>query len=237
MTCSLHFWFDMAVDASQLEDAPNPRRTRFSLRALFYLMTISVLAMGLLRSNRNLSHVRSELANANLEVRRWRREAGGLEIRDPKLFHAIAVPNEAEDFWKWRIWIPESTRYRVRLALNDIPENGVAKSADCTTMFDQPGEQIIRVWLQRDRTSDVGTLRLTLEAEGQGGGGGCSAGTIPLAEWGNQISALRGIGEQTRHYENRTSLVLFRCRLASSPSAASLNELAPGFMVWVEQVP
>lgn len=227
----------MGDDLSHLSHAVTSRRTRFSLRALFYLVTISALAMGLLLCGRKLSRLRAELDDAGLEISRWRREAGGLGIRDPKDLHAIAVQTEVDDFWKWRVWIPESKQYRVRMAVDDIPEAGIPSSAACTSSVDAPGEQIIRVWLQRDRTSETGTLRLTLEAEGQGGGAGCGAGTIPLAQWDNPKSVMRGIGSGTMSYGSPPSLELFRCRLASSPSAESLDKLSQGFMIWLEQVP
>jgi hypothetical protein len=75
------------------------RGFRFSLLALFLLMTIAALAIALIQA-------RTRLGSLEVEVDRLRKEAGFLSISDPDKVHVIAVPRTDPMTWRWRVYLP-----------------------------------------------------------------------------------------------------------------------------------
>lgn len=58
------------------------------------------------------------------EVGQWRGEAGVLTIDDPTKMHAIYRKPYQENTWRWRLYLPGETSYRVCCSANRVPRAG-----------------------------------------------------------------------------------------------------------------
>ncbi|MDZ4779158.1 MAG: hypothetical protein SGJ19_02785 [Planctomycetia bacterium] len=87
-------------------EGANTGRFRFSLRRFFVLLTLVVLAVSHLRTSYQFYLAEQELA-------KLRRETGYLQVGDPAAIHVVAVPFLDFETWRWRVYVPEGTTYRL----------------------------------------------------------------------------------------------------------------------------
>jgi hypothetical protein len=97
-----------------MEEAPPPRRPRFSLLTLLLLTTIVGLAIVVGLQWRELDPLRREL-------RQLRSEVGHLTIDDPTKAYAIAVPAMEDNHWRWRLYLPPGRQRDVFVYSGHLP--------------------------------------------------------------------------------------------------------------------
>src|SRR5262245_4620503 len=120
-------------------------RPRFSLLSALLLMTIVGLVIVVIQLWRDIKPLRAEL-------RRLRNEVGALSIEDPTKPHAIQVRIVDDNTWKWRVWIPEGKKYELKIATQDIPQQGFPQS-NGSMVLDEPGETWVQYRIARSPDS------------------------------------------------------------------------------------
>ncbi len=110
------------------------RRFRFSLRRLLIVLTVAVLVL-----SHGLSSYR--LYQAEKELAILRREGGFLQIQDESQVQFVALPQVAENTYRWRVHVPQGANYVSRVAVNDLPPEGFP--ADGDGMEVRAGEQVL----------------------------------------------------------------------------------------------
>lgn len=93
--------------------------TRFSLRSILLIVLVVALAIahGLLLFRHD---------KLQREVTQLRGEVGHLEVVDKSLVNVIAVPTVDRFQWRWRVYAPPGTMFKVGILTKAIPENGVS---------------------------------------------------------------------------------------------------------------
>src|SRR5262245_10957579 len=112
-----------------------PLRPRISILTALLLMTILGMAIVVIQQWRLIKPMRDELTLL-------RDETGRLSIDDPKKFHAIRVRADGEYAWKWRVWVPDGREYQLKIATENIPEDGYPSNSGMMTL-DKSGESWI----------------------------------------------------------------------------------------------
>ncbi len=201
--------------------APRPKpRFRYSLSTLLLLTTIACLAITVALLWREVRPLREE-------VRRLRDEVGELYVEDPTKLHAIRVNSDNELVWKWRLWIPEGKRYKLRAEGGKVPSEGFPRSGG-TTYLITPGETVVEYRIVKDPRSD--SWRGSLHAQGSSVG----ADFHPWVDWPSRSSTGGGVGTSTKMFEPGETAVLERKRVGQVRSSSNIPNPAEGFMVWIE---
>ncbi|MEN0111048.1 MAG: hypothetical protein AAF805_10020 [Planctomycetota bacterium] len=97
------------------------RRARFSVLAIFSLVTIAALVTGLAVTQRRNAEFAARLVSVRAENARLRAEQGVLTINDPTRVHAVRMPQLAEDVWRYRVHLPAGRSYYVAAQANGLP--------------------------------------------------------------------------------------------------------------------
>ena len=92
---------------------------RFSLWTVLVVFALVALLLA-------LTTTRKQLAEANRQLATFRNEMRYLTIEDSNNIHAISMPAFESKQWRWRIDLPDDTRYQMRIAYDDIPHDGMA---------------------------------------------------------------------------------------------------------------
>jgi len=197
-----------------------PVGVRFSLITLLLVTTLVALSITVVMLYRELRPLRQEVA-------RLRNEVGELHVADATTLHAIRVESGNELEWKWRIWIPKGTSYRLRGYGGSIPKEGYPTSGG-TINFLEPGEQVIRYSIRRDPRDGqwYGTLQTQDASVGKD--------LQPWVEWPSHRSNAEGVGTSTRAYTAGERVVLIRHRVSQATSSGGIEDPSAGFMIWLE---
>jgi hypothetical protein len=173
-----------------------------------------------------------ELLPLRREVRQLRNQVGILTIDDGSQIHAIDVPTDAENVWKWRIYVPRGQTAAMRFKTSDISATGYPQSQDRWPLID--GEQVVSLtikplkpggpyWISQVRTPRVvATISIN-----------------PKNFYAAAPSQSRNetTGSATAKIDSSGKLMLIRSRIADANQSNSLdkNDPLPGFMAWVER--
>jgi hypothetical protein len=95
-------------------------RITYSLATLLSVVIVAALILAY------VLHIRG-LPDAERELHVLRQETGRLTIDDRTKFHAVTVPVDEPNTWRWRIFLPKGHRYSWQIATKDIPPNSVPK--------------------------------------------------------------------------------------------------------------
>lgn len=140
-----------------MDDAPPPlkHRLRFTLRQLGVLVVFLGMGIALVMQYR-------ELASLRAEVRKLRAERGELTVEDPSKLYAIQAPQRENKVWKWRVSIPEGSKYWLYVRINGVPcnrpgfaltDDHLAELANDTVPLELPtGESEINLSISHDPT-------------------------------------------------------------------------------------
>jgi hypothetical protein len=104
-----------AVDA---EAKTGRRRARFSLLSLLLFTALVCLGISHFQTSHKLHETQQALAVANSEL-------GHLTVDDRGRYAALALPTFGPMQWRWRLHLPPGRRYRLRWAIDNVPESGV----------------------------------------------------------------------------------------------------------------
>lgn len=197
------------------------RLTRFSLLNLVLMTTIVSLGV-------TVYMLYQEVAPLRAEVKRLRDEVGELHIEDKTKLHAIRVETENELEWKWRIWLPEGTSYKLRGFGDDIPLESFPEMGG-TIYLREPGEHVVRWLIKHDPKNDRWEGRLHHDGSSVG------SDTQPWVEWGHWSASGSGVGTSTKVYDPDEQVELVRRRYTNEKSPpADPKDPLPGFMIWLE---
>ena len=94
---------------------------KISLVSIFLITTIVALLIAFYSSQTQLSATRAELT-------KLRNDYKVLNPSRPDLVRSIAVPAFKRNQWQWKIDLPDSNRYVLRMAYDDIPAQGMPTS-------------------------------------------------------------------------------------------------------------
>lgn len=214
------------------------KRPRFSLLTLLLLTTIVALAVSLAILYRDFLPLQAEVA-------RLRKELGELRVDDPSKLQAIRVETDNELEWKWRVWIPEGTVYRVRSHGDYSLPRGYPQGGG-TVYLREAGEHVLRYVIRRDSRDDrwYGTM--------QAGPTGVGKDLQSWVQWKNYSSTSSGVGTVTETFDLKQPVEIFRLCVTQEKDAAAKggsgsetgvaerNEAATddnrtdGFMIWLE---
>ena len=100
-------------------------RVTFSVLGLLLLVLVAAVIIGYAVNASRLYEAQRQLSEANRQLEILRQETGQLTIKDRTKFHAVAVPVDEPNTWRWRIFLPKGHRYAWRIATKDIPPNSV----------------------------------------------------------------------------------------------------------------
>jgi hypothetical protein len=197
-----------------------PIGSRFSLLTLLLLTAIIALSITVAMLYRELLPLREE-------VTLLRNELGELRVEDVTKLHAIRAETDNELEWKWRIWLPQGARYRLRGSGGSIPEHGYPTSGGAITLR-EPGEQVIRYTIRRDPRD--GQWYGTLQAQG----GSVGKDQHRWVEWSSKSSTESGVGTSTRSFRPEEQVELVRFRVSQAKSSEDIENPSDGFMIWLE---
>jgi hypothetical protein len=91
-----------------------PRRIRFSLRALILAAALLASAIG----NVLLVWQRGRLKR---KVRAYEKRLGVLHVTDRSRVHVVARPTVEDRTWRWRVWLPEDEEFFLCYGMGEIP--------------------------------------------------------------------------------------------------------------------
>lgn len=209
------------VDETRMTDASRrPTRIRFSISTLVLASTIVALSVTVATLYRELGPLRKEVAML-------RNEVGQLHVENPTKLHAIRIDTDNELEWKWRIWIPEGTSYRLRAHGGPVPKQAFPR--DGGTMFlREPGEHVIRYRIRRDPRD--GRWNGSLHTDS----GSVGKDRQRWVEWRSRSSTGGGIGTSTRSFDTDQQVEIIRHRVSQANRSDEIEEHAEGFVIWLE---
>jgi hypothetical protein len=91
------------------------KTTSFSIASL-------LLLTGLIAAVISHVSVSRELAETKRELTELRNESLLLDAEDDSQFHAVSLPTYGDLQWRWKVQLPIDGEYRIRYALDAIPE-------------------------------------------------------------------------------------------------------------------
>lgn len=203
-------------------DPPVPKkRLRFSLATVLLAMTLLGLTLTVAMLYRELVPLRKEVA-------RLRDEVGELNLGDRSQLHAIRVDTDNELEWKWRVWIPPGTVYRVRAHGGPVAKEGFPGDGGTVYIHDS-GEHMIRYRVRFDPKDN--RWEGALETRGASVG----ADDQPWVEWPSKSSTSEGVGKTTQAFKSDQPVLLIRHRVSKATSSSAIEDPAAGFMIWLER--
>jgi hypothetical protein len=131
-------------------------RVTYSVLGLLLLVFAVALIVGLVVNT-------GRLQEAEQELQVLRQETGHLTIEDRTKFHAVTVPTEEPNTWRWRIFLPKGHRYSWQIASKEIPQNTVPKGGhgSYSNGHDWENESVVLVTATLRKTDD-GDWRLSI---------------------------------------------------------------------------
>lgn len=202
-------------------------RPRLSLLSALLIMTIVGMAIVIVQLWREVSPLRKE-------TRRLRDEVGELSIEDDTKIHAIEVRTRDPLTWKFRVWVPQGQKVKVRARWGDVPRTGVPEAK---AGFDlNEGENWVTYRVNRGQDEDEWYVELESAYSGVGQ-------KIQEKERWWQWPKSAGIwGEGVQHStgafdDDQDTFILKRWRVAITLNSDDFKkmETPDGFMIWLER--
>lgn len=111
----------------------SPRRARFSLLTLVWLLTIAALSVGLWQTGREVLPLREEVA-------RVRKELGYFPVDDPSKIQIRRLRGKVPNAWRWRLYLPRSRSYTLYTFHGAAPDAAAfSKAKWCELLRGQRG--------------------------------------------------------------------------------------------------
>lgn len=202
-------------------------RFRLSVTNLLLLTVIVATSLTIVVLLQQVEPLRRQLRQAEDEISQLREEVGELVIADRSKTHAIEVDTGVDTQWKWRVWVPEGSRYDLVFFCRDIPLKGYPAGGDWVTRL-PPGEHTVEFRLGEVEPS--GARIATIRAP-RGLKATRVAWTFP--KW----VITRGVGRTTRTYATDKPIMLRRHRVSDEANPNTLSSATDGFMIWLEPAP
>lgn len=234
----------MTFESTSNATPVKPRwRFRFTVRTLLIVAALVGLALANVVSYLRARQVE---ADAELLVRRNQQELEMLRYHagfpvdgEPNGVQVVSLPLPLPDTWAWRVIVPYGERFELRYQLNDVPsqeftEGMKFEASESLRDFDAGLHTIIVQ--ARDEANGPGRLAIAVET------GGIEAQRfLPAPDGGlsqrdpSAYTTLVTGADRTESFDTLEKVPLIRLR-AAEPAKAEENPLAPGFLLWMEQI-
>lgn len=210
-------------------------RWRFSLRGLLVFTILILLVVSHWRTNQLLVQRESQLAEVRSRLEQVLNELGRFEIADREQAAAMVQPHQPE--YCWRVYLPPSAGYRLKVALAGIGPTGLPTRivADIPIRYDHAETFLVSVIL-RDPTGLPRTMEVDVDGvrrfEGELAGG---SALFASPAFGQGFYAGDG---QPRLFDPLAPIVLLRRQMiatATQPTFEDWQKPQEGIMVWLEK--
>ncbi|TWT96995.1 hypothetical protein Pla108_27720 [Botrimarina colliarenosi] len=206
---------------------------KFSLKTLLVLTTIVALVVTLAVTQR-------ELADKSSQLESYRNEMRYLSISDANKINAISIPGFGRKSWRWRIHLPKDRQFRLRLAFDDIPMNGLPENVPDKMFCDlPPGESLLSVSLVKENgewgvglySETEGRQNFDFVAEASG------KNTAWLDKRGGVSKKVAGSSSTLARPAKAPYILLsYRDALSPKPGETQTNpEPTDGVLVWIQE--
>lgn len=216
-------------------------RFQFSLRTLLILIAALALLMSLARAMLQLHETNAELASAQLEIRRLKIEAGHFPSVDKSKVNLLALQSLTPLKWKWRIYLPKGTRYKINYTFKDISPEGVPNKAGGLRGYslDTP-EEGAELTLHLAKDFDGNGMRYVDDSSGSTSGMGKLDAEIIRTQLLGPVSWSQAGNRAPATFDPEEPIVLLRFRPQEGSDEkgwAPATEPTPGIMVWLTPLP
>ncbi|HYG78415.1 MAG TPA: hypothetical protein VEK08_25665 [Planctomycetota bacterium] len=214
--------------------AKKESRLRFSLATLLAATVAAGAFMMWLRAQSDIRELKTVLAERDAENRKMRTELGVLQVDDRGSVY-VCTRKTLEDLrWSWRVYIPATARYRVRILTSNIPVSGFSEESNSTWIGDvAAGEFTIDAAVNRTARGD---WRIIFSMPGSS----VSSTFPPETKWlsgGTGYSINTGGVEQRKlKPSERIELLRIREMVRTSPTQAqTTTDPSAGVLIWIER--
>jgi hypothetical protein len=175
-----------------------------------------------------LVQLRLEIGPLRTEVKNLRQQVGLLTIEAPELIQAVGVPSDADNVFKWRVYVPPGQQALMLCRSGDVTATGYPRP-DARLELDA-GESLITV---RGRRLDDRSMLLEARIRGHGDL------TISLPSVSGPLTGMyetRLLSSEQKVMGDDGRLQLMKKRYAppGEPKQLSSDEPLTGFMIWLE---
>ncbi len=147
-----HMTSPLENDASTNSSTTPARKPfRFSLRTIFFLVTLLPLILAQIQSAIELSTLRKEVSHL-------REEAGYFDIKDPTKVYVKALRSLEPMNYRWRIYLPPNISWSRRMAVGKIPATGFdapGASVSSSSSGSTNGAKLLEVAIRRNLNGDL----------------------------------------------------------------------------------
>ena len=128
---------------------------QFSISSLLWLtICFALLLTSILMYRR--------MAKAEAEAEVLRKAAGYLVVGDEKMVHGFKIETHEEFRWKWRLFIPPSHKYSIKVASGDLPQEGIPDHAECDEQMNFVGEMVVSADVEQSNDKDKYMMTLSI---------------------------------------------------------------------------
>ncbi|MEW4451723.1 hypothetical protein AB1L30_03460 [Bremerella sp. JC817] len=158
-------------DASFVESPSPPleakgKRWQFSLSTIILLMALVAMAASQVLLIQRERSAHAKMMAARQEAEFYKTQMSEITIYDRNKIFARAIPNpeENQDRWQWRIFVPDTEqRYHLCFRKGDIPATGFPEYGGQGFIDLEPGESEVIVRIDRD-VGDYGRVEVDVES-------------------------------------------------------------------------
>ena len=216
------------------------RRPRFTIATALLVTALIAVSISHLQTSIQLFRVKAELTAL-------RNDVTVLDADDESMIYAVALPTYGPLQWRWKIQLPRDGTYRLRYALDQIPESGLPQNSQAIDdafldSYAKPLQGGVPF------TFDVGVFKDANDTWQFQTDNGPRGPRIPIRNhpawldekttvgWGSTVFGTN----QTVSADRDSPLLLLRHRKSKTlPSGGITVDMAPtdGLLIWIERIP
>lgn len=216
------------MDAIVAHSQPRGRWLQFSLRAVLLLVAFAAVCISLWISYRE----RQENRRLRGENKQLRNQLGiiTIEDEDKHKVHAIQMPTEEPDLWKWRVYIPRGDTFQTVAKIRGQEEEFASLPLPA-------GEYVVELALKRDQPDEAPMWQL----EGHGKSSSWMAGQSVSDKLGAFITqggfsyGTSGVEESAVCVEPGEEMPLFSYKVNDPTAPASPGDAANEIEVCIRE--
>ena len=211
-----------------------PRMTKFSIKGLLVFLTFIALGIALVLTQRELREKTTQL-DSLLQESRY------LKIVDDKMIHATNLPGFGQKSWRWRVYLPPDRQFRIRVAYDNVPANGIPDNSPDRMICELPaGESILTSNIVKENekwflalhseSNGVQNFDFTNDIKGTNTNWLSKRGGCSLHVAGDSLTEVESSNEPF-------VLLSLRNGLSPAPGVTAMNpNPTDGVVVWIEEI-
>ena len=218
-------------------------RFRFSLRSFFLFLFVACLIGSNLFTAREVNRLNENLNEKNRLIENLQVQLGELVITDPAKLHAVAIPTYDSLTWRWRLHVPNQTKYGIRIATHEVPENGIPPNGESLSL--PGGDHEFTATIRKDRNGEWAMNMIFTQRTPMGTVGSSQQNTLAMApdqlQWAAHESSSTSRQAGSNGTESMTPgepMVLLRHRIMrglDGGSRSTVPEPCDGVMIWIAE--